>query len=121
MRHLNSMLGRLVNDSCWLRRMTVNSSRGELIITVIRNTTRHEPIIQSSKAGDQITVHTIQLIISRLEVVTLTDFIHAIDPEAVIDVVGYSPEETPVRRGWKRHTRHDLPDVTKYGNEWRDS
>lgn len=117
MRHLNVLLGRLVNRSTLLRCMRISSSRAELIMKEIRHAVGREAVLVGARTGkDGAVVHTVQLIVYRLEEVTLTDLIQTIDPGATVDVLRVPVSRTEGIRE-KRHNRDDLPDVSKYGNE----
>ncbi|WP_165452178.1 hypothetical protein [Paenibacillus thalictri] len=75
--------------------------------------------VRSYRTENGETVHIMQVVISRLEAVPLTELIVAADPQAIVDVVPL-PGSFGLRRSIrlaKRHSRRDLPDVTKYGNE----
>lgn len=120
MRYMSALFGRLADDSCWQRKMTINSSKAETMIREVRRVTGREPVLLSSRnIGNGEVVHTLQLTIYRLEEVTVTDLIYAVDPDATVDVVGMTAQPAAQYKA-KRHNKPDLPDVSKYGNEWTE-
>ncbi|WP_079910894.1 hypothetical protein [Paenibacillus sp. 32352] len=120
MRHMKDVLWGLVHDSTWNRLVTIQTGCAEEIMEAIRRTFGREAEITAARNnGYGVTINTLRLVISRLEETELTDLIMQIDVEAVVDAVPAYGRE--MRRGrWKRHTKSDLPDVSKYGNELSD-
>lgn len=99
--------------------MRITSSCPEPVMRAIQAEGREAKLLVSRKDCNGRVMHTIQLSIYRLEEQTLTDIIHAADPEAAVDVVQVPAERTE-RSGWKRHSQREVPDVSKYGNEFSD-
>lgn len=120
MRPMRDVIWRLVNDSSWTRTLMIQTSCAEEVGGAIQRIFgRKAELVARRDNGYGFSVSTLRLVISRLEETEMTDIIIQIDDEAVIDVVpGYDREERKAR--WKRHSRSDLPDVSKYGNELSD-
>ncbi|MDR6549062.1 hypothetical protein [Paenibacillus qinlingensis] len=119
MRFVHVIWGRLVQGSSWQRLMRITSSSPELIMKAIQAEGREVKLLRSHKDYSGKELHILQLFIYRLEELTLTDIIREIDPEAKVDVMQLSVTRTP-RSEWKRHSQKDVPDVSKYGNEFSD-
>ncbi len=107
---------RLLNVRSLNRMMRINTRHGDIMEEAVkRETGRNLVRFASIQSGDCAVVHRLQLVIYRLEELTLRDLIHSIDPDAIVDVVPMD-RENGENDGNTRHSPGKPPRVSKYGN-----
>lgn len=110
----------LLHGTGYERIMRIHTARPGPVAEAIRQAAgRDATQLTGYTISGGLMLHRLQLVISRLEVVSLTDLIHALDPDAIVDVFPIGSSRGPGTRVpiGKRHSRADLSDVSKYSNE----